>query len=311
MDKNSMVCIEQFGAVGDGKTLDTVAIQKAVDTVSGKGGGIIVFPAGRYLCGGIELRSNITMHLGHGAVILGSGKIEDYPERALSLHGSEGVKAVFSAGDAENISIMGRGMIDGQGHHYPATMKDRPRLLVFDRCRRVRVTDVELRDSGNWVQIYSRCEDVFLEGITVHSYATKNNDALDITDSCDVCVANCNFDSDDDGITLKSFFPEGCRNISIANCNVRTHCSAIWNALRAAHPCRPIRPNAVNRSWARSHVFSRPRASPSSSSPSSVRSRRTSSPSADRPTSSSRKVRSPCRSALRASTKLWLSTLAK
>ena len=110
--------VKDYGATGDGTTKDTEAIRRAISTAAGAGGGTVYFSAGRYLTGSIHLQSNITLHLDAGAVLKFSQDFDDYLPMVKSRW--EGTECVnFSppiyAYRAENIAIVGRGMIDGQG----------------------------------------------------------------------------------------------------------------------------------------------------------------------------------------------------
>jgi len=222
--------VRSFGAAGDGKQLDTSAIQSAIDAAAGAGGGTVCFPAGTYLSQTLVLKSRITLHLEAGAVLRRSpDPAEDAPSRSL----------IF-AEKAERVAITGRGCIDGQG---TAAQKARPNvsanrqsaraarrphtLLHFVRCTHVRIEGVTLRNSPTWMQHYFECENVTLEGVTVHNHGSRYNDGLDI-DSCrNVHVSNCTITSGDDAIVLKSRSPRICEKVTITNCVVSSHSNAL------------------------------------------------------------------------------------
>src|SRR5580658_7637985 len=137
-----------FGARGDGTTKDTAAIQQAIDTCEKKGGGTVTLVEGTYLSAPIVLKSNITLHLDKGATLLGSADHADYP--AKTEFRVLGLQSLVSATNADDIAITGEGTIDGNGETWwqmARAIKDagvmgnehpRPRLVVFDHCRRVR-----------------------------------------------------------------------------------------------------------------------------------------------------------------------------
>ena len=106
-----------FGAVGDGQTLNTAALQAAIDACAARGGGTVYLPAGRYLTGALFFRDHITLHLDAGATLLGSQDPADYPIISNRWEGVEQLTyAPLLAGSGlENITITGRGTIDGQG----------------------------------------------------------------------------------------------------------------------------------------------------------------------------------------------------
>jgi polygalacturonase len=136
------------------------------------------------------------------------------------------------AENAENVSITGRGTIDGQGSNFKKlTWNDegitRPHLLRFVTCNNVVIKGVTLKNSGCWMQHYLACENLQIIGVRVFNRNNYNNDALDIDGCRNVTVSGFIADSDDDGITLKSTSPRSCENISITNCVISSRCNAI------------------------------------------------------------------------------------
>ena len=231
-----LVDARDFGASGDGRTLDTKAIQAAIDAVAGRGGRVHL-RGGAFLCGSIRLSSNVALCIETGSALLGSPKIADYPEwpsaypsRSSDLYTR---RSLIFAEKAENVSIYGGGVIDGQGRspvfHEPGRLKEaeRPLLLRFSECRNVRVRDISLRDSAMWVQNYLACEGVHIDSITVASRANNNNDGIDIDDCTNVRITNSDIWSGDDSICLKSTSRRGCRNVVIANCTLSSGANAI------------------------------------------------------------------------------------
>ncbi len=223
--------IVSFGAVGDGQTLNTAAIQKAVDATA-VAGGRVVFPPGRYLSGTIRLKSGVTLHLEKGASLLGSSDLAHY-QRLNFL-------ALVMADQQKDIGISGEGVIDGQGKVIaeavigpikPGSFPDageakRPVIVNFRNCRGVTVRDVTLRESACWVQLYRDCAQVRLENIKVRTMAAVTNDGLDIDGCSNVVVRGCDIDSEDDAICLKSS-RKRCENILIENCRIRSSCNAL------------------------------------------------------------------------------------
>ena len=224
--------VRQFNATGDGQTLDTAAIQKGIDAASAAGGGIVVFPPGTYLSGSINLKSRVTLHLEKGATLLGSPQRSDY--RKLNLY------ALVWADNETDIGISGTGVIDGQGkklavgYELPVTQGkwpdaregERPVIINFHNCRNITVRDLTLRESACWVQLYRDCDDVTIENIKVRTMAAITNDGLDLDGCKNVVVRDCDIDSEDDGICLKST-RRACENILVENCRVRSSCNAI------------------------------------------------------------------------------------
>jgi hypothetical protein len=228
--------VRDFGAKGDGVTLDTRAIQSAIDAC-GRAGGTVILPGGTYVTGSLELRSNIELHVPAGTTILGSTNLADYFERTPVLKSYNNLFLKYSLFYAErqsNITITGRGTIDGQGAAFkvltdkkPEKYMNRPYLLRFVECSNIAVEHVTLRNSASWTQHYLACNGVVLRGLTVYGHANKNNDMMDIDGCSNVIVTDCTGDTDDDGITLKSTSDRITENVTIGNCIVSSHCNAI------------------------------------------------------------------------------------
>lgn len=228
--------VDDYGAAGDGVTLDTRAIQAAIDKCSEKGGAVI-FTSGTYLTGSLYLRSNVTIYIDRGATILGSGNLKDYrayTPRLKSLNDSFLRYSLFYAEGEKNISIEGDGTIDGQGQLFKVTTKEKPQryrnrpfIIRFVQCSNVKVEGVTLRNSAMWMQQYLACDDLTVKGITVFNHANQNNDMIDIDGCNNVLMSGCRGDTDDDGIVLKSTSRYTDRNITITNCVVSSHCNAV------------------------------------------------------------------------------------
>ena len=240
----------QSGAKGDGITMDTKAIQAAIDQCHQVGGGKVYLHNGTFLSGTIYLKSNVTLYIEAGATLLGSANVDDYPiipSRYPSYTGELLTnKMLIYAEDARAISLQGRGTIDGRGDDFNGpylspSFSGRPRIIHFRHCENVQVRDLTLYNSGSWVQSYQSCKNLVIDGITVDSrenkdiekprYTTvrgRNTDGLDLVDCERVRISNCVINSGDDAICLKSFSPdEACRDITITNCIVSSNASGI------------------------------------------------------------------------------------
>jgi Glycosyl hydrolases family 28 len=226
--------VRNFGAKGDGKTLDTYSIQNAIDTVNGKGGGSVEISAGTYLIGTLILKDNVELHLQRGAVLLGSPDYRNYTEIIQKFQSrTNGLYAkyfmIFAEG-GNNISITGSGIINGNGLNYfkendPQNL--RPFLIRLVDCENITVRDVHLLESANWTLHLLGCRNVNVDGIVIKNGIDGNRDGLDI-DCCQrVCVSNSNFSTGDDAIVMKSSSDILCQDISITNCLIRTRASAI------------------------------------------------------------------------------------
>ena len=222
------------GATGDGERLDTQAIQAALDRCAGGGGGVVLLEGGRFLSGTLHLRSHVTLRIEAGATLLGSTNVADYPHHipAIRSYTDNYVKQSLIAGEnLENIGLAGSGLIDGQGGSFPKNRErpyeNRPYLIRLVNCRDVRVEDLRLRNSAMWMQHYLACERVMVRGIRVWNFCNANNDAIDLDGCKDCSVSQCVFESEDDGITLKSTLDRPSEAITVSDCVVRSHCNAI------------------------------------------------------------------------------------
>jgi len=231
---SSMSCnILDFGAVADGIVLNTAAIQAAIDACSEAGGGEVAVPAGRFRTGTIFLKSNITLRLHAGAVLLGSTDLGDYPETVpeyRSYTDNYTDKSLIYGEKLENVSLVGKGIVDGQGERFSKERlpyKNRPFLVRMIECKNVTLRDVTLRNSPMWVQHYLACEDVVIDGIVVDSRrANLNNDGIDI-DSCSrVRISNCFINAEDDALVLKATSDRPCEHVTVTNCVLSSHCNA-------------------------------------------------------------------------------------
>lgn len=250
--------IRDYGAVPDGVTLNTAAINRAVAAAAQSGGGTVVVPAGRFLTGTIYLQSHVTLQLEAGSVLLGSTDLGDYPENAAPPLDDTVVarrvrhvypnnlefgrySLIYAAGQ-EDIAVVGAGTIDGQGDHPNLTKQalrqrgvperdaylKRPYGLCFTACTDVRVRGVTFRNMAFWCQDYLNCDGVTVEGVTVDSRRNDaNNDGIDIDGSRRVRVNDCRFNAGDDAICLKANLRD-CEDVRITNCV----CSSLANGVK-------------------------------------------------------------------------------
>lgn len=249
--------VRDFGATGDGLTLETASLNRAVEAAAAAGGGTVFVPAGRFLTGTIQLKSNVTVQLAPGAVIVGSTQLADYPEnpppepidtapfRRLRPRYPDALEygrfAIFAATGQSNVRITGAGTIEGNGDHPNFSKRElvargltrqeaharRPFGLSFVRCREVRVEGVTLRNLASWTQDYLDCDGVVVDGVTVDSAGEdRNNDGIDIDGCRNFRVVNSRFRTGDDAICLKSSFT-ACENVVIANCVIHSRVNAV------------------------------------------------------------------------------------
>ncbi|MDP9173975.1 MAG: glycosyl hydrolase family 28 protein [Planctomycetota bacterium] len=226
------IVVTNAGAVGDGVTLNTVALQKAIDALSADGGGTVIIPPGRFLTGTIQLKDNITLHLDDQAILLGSTNKADYRNVDPFIDGTKILRgeAMIVSSDAKNVGIEGNGAIDGQGKALSTAEGKytvRPFLVRCVRCTGVSVKNVTLRNSGAWTLNFFQCDKVTASGVTIRSRGLANNDGID-TDSCqNVKISACDIDTGDDAICLKTTSTRPCRDVTVTDCKLRTSCSSI------------------------------------------------------------------------------------
>lgn len=253
----------------DGRTLCTQQLQQAIDDICKKGGGRLVLTKGTYLTGGLVMRSGVELFLEEGATLLGSTNPYDYQPISVThsndTRNDNASMALIMADGAEHISITGSGTIDGQGlalalHvdslHHKGERPDpnynkrrqrpsetaRPKLFFLHGCSDVRIDGVHLRNSANWGLSFHLCEQVRLTRLDIENRAYWNNDGIDLTDCRHVLVADCQINSADDGVCLKSYHADSeCYDIEIARCDIRSSASAVkfgtasWGGFRKIH----------------------------------------------------------------------------
>jgi polygalacturonase len=249
--------ITDYGSKADGKTINTIAIQKAIDAAFKNKGGRVVFPKGRFLSGSIVLKSNVTLYFDEESVLLGSTNPKDYFNMAFDgrpvspKNDDNSQMALILAHKANNISLKGKGTIDGQGlqlalnidslHHAGIAVDPkyslrrnrpnetmRPKLFRFSQCDNVLIEGLNAGEASCWGLSFELCTNLTLDNLKIVNRSYWNNDGIDITDCKNVKITNCDINSADDGICLKSYYP-GCSNdaVYIANCIIRSSASAI------------------------------------------------------------------------------------
>ena len=217
--------VKDYGAIGDGVTLDTKAIQAAIDAC-GIQGGTVYFPEGKYVTGTIYLKSNITIYLSNLAEILGSRNIEEhYTGNYIGcIEAPSFDKCLIYAEGKENITFAGEGKIDGQGEGITG---ERPMMLRLINCNNVRFKDIELRNSVSWCCHMISCDNVRIDSVYLYNHANRNNDGFDLDSCTNVFISNTKIDSIDDSICLKSTTDKPCKNIVITNCIVSSETATI------------------------------------------------------------------------------------
>ncbi|MCG2613524.1 glycosyl hydrolase family 28 protein [Terrimonas sp. NA20] len=212
--------ITTYKAKGDGKTLNTKAIQAAIDNCALKGGGTVWVPAGIFVTGCIYLKDNVNLHLSNGAVLKATPELSEYDRKTMAL---------VYVRNAVNVSITGMGIINGNGKNFKFVEEgpDRPFVVLVESSKQVIIRDVKLYDGARWTLKLFDSDHVQVSGVTIYSHSNHNNDGIDI-DSRNVTISDCIIDSDDDAICLKSENPNRItENITVTNCIVSSNCNFI------------------------------------------------------------------------------------
>ncbi|HEU4635365.1 MAG TPA: glycoside hydrolase family 28 protein [Edaphobacter sp.] len=230
------VCkVQDYGAKADGTTKNTKAIQSAIDDCAKAGGGTVKLSGGVFLSGPIVLKSNTTLDLDKGTTLLGSPDHADYP--AKTEFRAPGTQSLVSATNAQNIAITGSGTIDGNGEswwtearatHNAGVVGEvtfRPRLVVFDHCKHVRIEGVTIQNSPSWQVVPYYTDDTVIRNVRILApQHSPNTDAIDPFSSSNMIIDHVYADVGDDNIAIKSGIinspgpDEPSRNITITDC---------------------------------------------------------------------------------------------
>ena len=231
--ESNVFSVKKYGAKGDGKTLDTKAIQAAVDAAAAKGGGIVLLTPGNYISGTIVLKSYVRLRVEAGATLLGSIDMKDYPEHIGLIDMIPGVQfsaPLIYAENASYVGIEGKGTIDGRGtrvNFAPLPASDfRPGLVRFNNCRFVTLEDIHLTRPARWTLHLRESKDVNIKNISISSRSNRNNDGIDIDGCQRVNISGSTIDTEDDAIVLKSYRPGTVRDIVVSNCILTSWCYA-------------------------------------------------------------------------------------
>ena len=222
--------ISKFGAVGDGRILNTVFIQNAIDACSKNGGGVVVVPKGKFITGAIFLKQGVNLKIEKDGVLKGSVNQADYLQINTRWEGEERkwTSALINIIDVNNVEVYGEGTIDGSGTEWPgfgrqpgqqmqqlsqaardSIMKlprlGRPRLICFQNCRNVRIHDLNFRNQAVWCLHILYCKDVIVKNLNIRAAHTiPSSDGIDVDSSNGVLITGCFIDDNDDCITIKS-----------------------------------------------------------------------------------------------------------
>jgi polygalacturonase len=240
--------LPDFGAVGDGKTLNTDAFREAVAACRKAGGGEVVVPAGVFVTGPFELTDRMALVLERGATVRGSQDFKDYEKKGAGGGDAAGKASILPLIGGKNLSdvaIRGEGTIDGAGAPWWQRFRaeraagapqegqpraagqpvehPRPKLVLLTGCNRVLIQGVTLKDSPQFHVVPNGCRDVTVEDVQITAPAdSPNTDGIDPTGSRDVLIRHCTIDVGDDDVSFKSDPKEGAtENVLVTGCTFR------------------------------------------------------------------------------------------
>jgi hypothetical protein len=232
--------IRSYGAKGDKRTLDTAAVQAAIDACTDDGGGTVLVPAGTFTIGTVELKSNVTLHIAASGTLLGSGDGKQYHAvDAIPLHGdttlNDGNWALLFAVHAKNVTIEGPGTIDGQGAQFHSAVRGatppsgiggnkRPYHVLVYQCENFTVRNISLLDCAYHSIRIIESQRIFVDSIYIHNRVNGNNDGFHFISAEQVRLSNCTVKCGDDACAMFG----SCKYITVTNCYFSTR----WSVFR-------------------------------------------------------------------------------
>ena len=232
--------IRDYGAKGDGTTIDTAAVQATIDACHRDQGGTVLVPAGQFQIGTIELKSNVTLHVSAGGKLLGSADGKQYHAvDTIPLSGDstleDGNWALIFAVNSKNVTVEGPGMIDGQGQQFHSPSRGvpppsgiggdlRPYTLLFYHCPNLRVRNIEMIRSAYHCVRVIQSDYVHMGGLHIHNRVNGNNDGFHFISCRYVTVDNCIVQSQDDACALFG----SCQFVTVTNSSFSTR----WSVFR-------------------------------------------------------------------------------
>jgi polygalacturonase len=266
----TLFSVVDFGAQGDGKTLDTGAIQAAIDACAKQGGGTVSLPPGTYLSGTLELKSHMVLRLEPGSVLRGSGNLKDYRDNGFKHNEMGKTTSLLYAIDQSDIRITGGGVIDLNDHPFmhwdqprtalppaeaaqmserqlkecvvqPAQRPSQP--IFFQNCQRLRLDDITVRNAPCWTISINSSRDIRIDHLLIdNNPVVPNNDGIHFCSSKDIVVSDCIIRAGDDCLAFTGItnWDGICERIVVTNCSLQAKSAGV----RLGHLASKVR-NAV------------------------------------------------------------------
>ncbi|HZL11993.1 MAG TPA: glycosyl hydrolase family 28 protein [Prolixibacteraceae bacterium] len=236
--------VTQFGASGDGQTLNTKSIQMAIDKCAADGGGVVVISQGAFMSGAIFLKQGVDLRIDKGGVLKGTTNMEDYSVVATRWEGVEQdwTTALVNIFNMNNFTLSGEGKIDGSGEQWvelnknkksvsdnPRLAYGRPRLIAIQNCKNAEISGLSLKNQACWGLFILYSENIEVKNLTIRAeHNIPMSDGIDVDSSKDIHIAGCDIDVNDDCIAIKSGKDEDgrrvnrpCEDILIDKCTFR------------------------------------------------------------------------------------------
>lgn len=230
--------VKKYGAKSDGVTLNTCAVQSAIDACFESGGGTVLFDSGDFVLSTVFLRDNVRILIEKGARILGAPSFDDYcfhekidyPAYQDQSHTYFDC-SMFVGKGCKNIAITGEGVIDMRSVWDEENKRDivcrGPKCIAFKECQNAEISGITVLNATDLAIYFAGCEDVEIRDVSMRVYI----DGISPDNSKRVKIENCDIECGDDGIVFKSSYTlnriDVCRDITVKNCRVKSRCSAI------------------------------------------------------------------------------------